>query len=175
MMISNKRGFTLIELLVVVLIIGVLAAVALPKYEKAVQKSRMAEVAIRIKAMEESIDLYVLENGYPVSGTVDLFDVYPDLTGGLTLAEENCGGTACYGSKYAWYTARCEISYCMLGVFYSKSGNPATLPANNDKMRIHRFKYSTSWDTGECMYGVDDKDGPSLCAMLPGYRAMIDD
>ena len=59
----NKQAFTLIELLVVVLIIGILAAVALPQYQKAVEKTRAAEAKIVLNKVRQIHQLCVLELG----------------------------------------------------------------------------------------------------------------
>ena len=64
------RGFTLIELLVVVLIIGILAAIAVPQYQKAVAKARAAEGLVALDAAKKQIDLYALENELPDDNTV---------------------------------------------------------------------------------------------------------
>ncbi len=60
---SGRVGFTLIEFLVVVLIIGILATLALPLYQKAVAKARGAAVISLIKALGQAQDKYFLENG----------------------------------------------------------------------------------------------------------------
>ena len=58
------KGFTLIELLVVVIIIGILAAIALPQYQKAVFNSRVAKAMVRVRAFDQSAADFYLSHGY---------------------------------------------------------------------------------------------------------------
>ena len=58
-----KRAFTLIELLVVVLIIGILSAIALPQYQKSVERAKMAEAAINLRAIANANLIYYMTNG----------------------------------------------------------------------------------------------------------------
>ena len=71
-----NAGFTLIELLVVVLIIGILAAVALPQYETAVEKTRMTEAMVLLHAIAKANQVFFLENGrYAGPTELDSLDI----------------------------------------------------------------------------------------------------
>ena len=80
--IRRLEGFTLIELLVVVLIIGILASVALPQYEKAVEKSRAAGAYQLIKSINDAQKIANLEKGttgqvYPFEElSISFTDIY---------------------------------------------------------------------------------------------------
>jgi len=71
---SCKKGFTLIELLVVVLIIGILAAIALPQYKKATYRSRFSTLKNLVQSLYQSQQVYYMVNGV-YANTFDKLDV----------------------------------------------------------------------------------------------------
>ena len=151
----NSGGFTLIELLVVVLIIGILAAVALPQYQKAVWKARMAEAVTNISVLEKAIDRYLLEQGIPVvSEDTQLYDFLNEKALDVDLPFSSCSGTKCYTATWR-YEATYE-GYPIIRV-------DPTGPAQND------FDFLSEWYDGkwnrQCEAWTDR--GADLCKVAP--------
>jgi general secretion pathway protein G len=61
---KNQRGFTLIEILVVVTILGILAAVVVPRILERPEQARRTKATVDIKGIEESLGLFKLDNGF---------------------------------------------------------------------------------------------------------------
>lgn len=157
-----KQAFTLIELLVVVLIIGILSAIALPQYEKSVEKSRMSEALLNISALERAIDVYLLANGYPSSGSEIFIGTSSNNALDIDITQSmTCNLMDECSNKYFNYAAYCNSSICAIHVCRDIEQIGRCEDASYQLDSIKQ-KGSSTW-TKQCQYNAGKE---SLCKGL---------
>jgi len=150
---KTNIGFTLIELLVVVLIIGILAAIALPQYQKAVEKSRLAEALAVMSTMEKQLDLYVLANGYAKSGASADYLAYQNIADVKIPGEINQYGEI-ITSNFR-YASGCGVYECAAEVYTTR---------DIYILRTFRDRNETTWER-EC-WDLGTNMGQYICESL---------
>jgi general secretion pathway protein G len=89
-----KKGFTMIELMIVVVILGILAAIVVPRFIGREEEARVTAARVQISNFETALDMFRLDNGF-----------YPSTEQGLSsLVEEPSSGREPRGWKQ--YLAR---------------------------------------------------------------------
>ena len=144
---KNKKGFTLIELLIVVLIIGVLAAVALPQYQKAVERSRATQLVMASRAISDAQTAYYLANG-----------VYAEKNDELAVSFPLRGKDS--------YTFGTGKGICSLDMSNANSGPRANCALAKPQLALQRFYKTNKIEC--CSYVTDNYAGDGLCTLITG-------
>lgn len=103
---KKRQGFTLIELIIVIAILGVLAAIAIPRYNKSKIKAAETAHKTNVEMLKSAARMRILENDETFTWTEinddnkDYIDKWPEIPKGLNLVDKS-------GNKYTGY----EVKY----------------------------------------------------------------
>ncbi len=158
---NKNKGFTLIEMLVVVLIIGILAAVALPKYQVAVEKSKASEALINMQAIIGAVERNILVVGTDVD--CGLFSSFENLDidlSGTTNTQEYL-----YTDNFIYSREDCTGIYV-----YRCATNCKQMMDSIDRSNITYELWGCYPSFGGCPFGCTgyNAKGERICKALEG-------
>jgi len=123
---SNRRGFTLIELLIVVVIIGILAAIAIPKFQNTKGKANAASLRADLRNLVTAEEAYFYDNS---AYTTDVTALNIRITTGVTISfgTANAGGWSAMVTHPLAWPIECAVFF---------GGVPALPPASNEGLIV---------------------------------------
>jgi type II secretion system protein G len=123
---SNRRGFTLIELLIVVVIIGSLAAIAIPKFQNTKGKANAASLRADLRNLVTAEEAYFYDNS---AYTTDVTALNIRITTGVTISfgAANAGGWSAKVTHPLAWPIECAVFF---------GGVPALPPASNEGLIV---------------------------------------
>ena len=154
---KERGGFTLVELLVVVLIIGILAAVALPQYNKAVNKSRTVQALTLLKSLKDAQEVFFMENN---TYTNDISELDIDIPASLIFTD------APDENKPNQYMFRCkELRTCQ-----AKAANPNLPHLEYHMAHVGERNYQALLGKFWCWVSADKTElAQSICKSMGRY------
>ena len=151
-MIKTNKGFTLIELLVVVLIIGILAAMAMPQYFKAVERSRMTEADTLLGSIAQAQRRKFLQRNSFTTNYKGL-DVAPKGANGSTYYTKGAGGNG--------------FTVVLFGTDFTGGYAEATRSAGSGTLQ-YKYKLKRYYQSDNVTCTGDGDAGEELCADFCG-------
>lgn len=160
---NNKKGFTLIELLVVVLILGILAAMAMPQYFKAVERSRMSEAVSLLGSIAQAQQRKYLQiNRYTTAFSG--LDVAPKGASADTFCTKGAPSAGSCGANGNGFKIEISGTSYQEGKSVATRVSPNTLQYNYTLTRYYANNATTCTGT--------DTNGKALCADFCGIDSL---